>query len=85
MVDVLERKGKITRSSTAISGKLLLVDLAGMESSKKSYSLEGESSKPQRREEAKCVARTSTRTYARPRTSTHVQAHAHTPTHMHSC
>merc|ERR1719472_141322 len=37
------------------SGKLVLVDLAGMESSKKSYSVEGESSKPQRREEARHI------------------------------
>ena len=33
----------------------MLVDLAGMESSKKSYSVEGESSKPQRREEARHI------------------------------
>lgn len=37
------------------AGQLVLVDLAGMESAKKSYSVEGESSKPQRREEAKHI------------------------------
>lgn len=36
-------------------GRLFLVDLAGMESSKKSFSVEGASSKPQRREEAKNI------------------------------
>ena len=39
----------------AETGKLCLVDLAGMESSKKSYSVAGASSKPQRREEAKNI------------------------------
>ena len=37
------------------SGKLVLVDLAGMESSKKSYAVEGASSAPQRREEARHI------------------------------
>ena len=36
-------------------GRLYLVDLAGMESSKKSYSVEGASSKPMRREEARNI------------------------------
>jgi hypothetical protein len=37
------------------TGKLVLVDLAGMESSKKSCSIEGASTAPQRREEAKHI------------------------------
>ena len=37
------------------SGKLTLVDLAGMESSKKSVNVEGASSNPTRREEAKNI------------------------------
>ena len=36
-------------------GRLYLVDLAGMESSKKSYAMEGASNKPQMREEAKNI------------------------------
>lgn len=42
-------------------GKLNLVDLAGMESSKKSYAVEGASNAPARREEAK---NTNTSLYA---------------------
>lgn len=42
-------------AATHEMGRLVLVDLAGMESSKKSYSVAGASSKPQRREEAKNI------------------------------
>jgi hypothetical protein len=57
----------------AESGKLILVDLAGMESSKKSYSVEGASSKPQRREEAKnmCPRPALARACPRPHATRH--------------
>ena len=49
----VERRGG--EAGEAASGKLVLVDLAGMESSKKSYAVEGASTAPQRREEAKHI------------------------------
>ena len=45
------------RAGASELGKLQFVDLAGMESSKKSYSVEGPSKAPQRREEAKNINR----------------------------
>ena len=45
----------LTRIFSRAAGKLTLVDLAGMESAKKSYAAEGPSNQPARREEAKNI------------------------------
>ena len=49
------RRNSLTRLFSRAAGKLTLVDLAGMESAKKSYAAEGPSNQPARREEAKNI------------------------------
>ena len=48
-------RNSLTRLFSCAAGKLTLVDLAGMESAKKSYAAEGPSNQPARREEAKNI------------------------------